>query len=318
MEIPELLTPREKVTAKNELFRLRAKESNILASRIFMGFATLVTPEDVEKGMSKLVSIPASSVLTNYHGGKQYADLKKAAHFLVGKTLERKTPKGGFEVFALFSSIKYEDGFLTGRIDSSLLPFFLSVKHQSGLFTKLDYQAYIKLSSIYSQKLFAFLSSWRDCRAKVIPLEELHDLLQAPNSLRANFAAFRRRAIEHAHKDITENTPLSFTWEEVKTGRKVTAIKFTFKEKHLELPTATDRSKDIAKLREDMRESMTPKTLASENKGGQCMEIARPCFQEHGGKCTKDSQSKEICDYCRNILQKTPYLFLRLEQTSLV
>lgn len=318
MEKTELLQPREKVTAKNELFRLRAKESNILASRIFMGFATLVTPEDVEKGMSKIVSIPASSVLTNYQGGEQYAQLKKAAHFLVGKTLERQTPKGGFEVFALFSSIKYEDGILTGRIDSSLLPFFLSVKHQSGLFTKLDYQAYIKLSSIYSQKLFAFLSSWSNCQVKVIPLEELHEFLQTPKTHRTNFKNFRLRALEPAHKDITEKTSLKFSWEEVKTGKKVTAVKFTFKEKHLELPTETDRSKDIAKLREDMRESMTPKALTSKNKGGQCMEIARPCFQEHGGKCTKDSQSKEICDYCRNILQKTPYLFLRLEQTSLV
>ena len=318
METPELLQPREKVTAKNELFRLRAKESNILASRIFMGFATLVTPEDVEKGMSKLVSIPASSVLTNYQGGKQYADLKKAAHFLVGKTLERKTPKGGFEVFALFSSIKYEDGVLTGRIDSSLLPFFLAAKHHAGLFTKLDYQAYIKLSSIYSQKLFAFLSSWGDCRVKVIPLDELHDLLQTPKTQRANFSEFNRRALSPAHKDITENTPLNFSWEAVKIGRKVTAIKFTFKEKPLALPTEKDRTRDIDKLRKGMSKSMSSKTPEEGNTGGQCMAIARPCFQEHGGKCAEELHTKEVCDYCRNVLQKAPHLFLRLEQTSLV
>lgn len=318
MEKSELVKPRNTVTAKNNFFRLRAKESNILASRIFMGFASLVTPEDVERGESKLVRIPASSVLPNYQGGEQYSQLKAAAHFLVGKTLERKTAKGGFEVFALFSSIKYEDGILTGKIDSALLPFFLAAKHQSGLFTKLDYQAYIKLSSIYSQKLFAFLSSWSNCRVKVVSLEELHDFLQTPASFRSNFKNFRLWGLEKAHKDITENTSLSFSWEAVKTGRKVTAVKFTFKEKHLELPTEIDRTKDIAKLRKEMRESMTPKTLASENKGGQCMEIARPCFQEHSGKCSKDLHSKTICDYCRNILQKTPYLFLRLEQTSLV
>lgn len=318
MEKPELLQPRENVTAKNELFRLRAKESNILASRIFMGFASLITSEDVERGESKIVRIPASSVLPNHQGGEQYSQLKAAAHFLVGKTLERKTAKGGFEVFALFSSIKYEDGILTGRIDSSLLPFFLAAKHHAGLFTKLDYHAYIKLSSIYSQKLFAFLSSWSNCRVKVVPLEELHDFLQTPASFRNNFKNFRLWGLEKAHKDITENTSLNFSWEAVKIGRKVTAIKFTFKEKPLELPQQTDRTKDIAKLRKEMCESMTPKAPASENKGGQCMAIARPCFQEHGGKCSEDSQSKEVCDYCRNVLQKAPHLFLRLEQTSLV
>ena len=318
MEKPELLQPRENVTAKNELFRLRAKESNILASRIFMGFASLITSEDVERGESKIVRIPASSVLPNHQGGEQYSQLKAAAHFLVGKTLERKTAKGGFEVFALFSSIKYEDGILTGRIDSSLLPFFLAAKHHAGLFTKLDYHAYIKLSSIYSQKLFAFLSSWSNCRVKVVPLEELHDFLQTPASFRNNFKNFRLWGLEKAHKDITENTSLNFSWEAVKIGRKVTAIKFTFKEKPLELPTEKDRTRDIDKLRKGMSKSMSSKTPEEGNTGGQCMAIARPCFQEHGGKCAEELHTKEVCDYCRNVLQKAPHLFLRLEQTSLV
>ena len=206
-----LVQPRKTVTAKNELFRLRAKDSNILASRIFMGFATLVTPEDVERGESKIVSIPASAVLPHVHGGDQYNQLRAAAHFLVGKTLERRTANGGFEVFTLFSSIKYEAGVLTGKIDSALLPFFLAAKHQAGLFTKLDYQAYIKLSSIYSQKLFTYLSSWGNCREKVVPIEELHDFLQSPRSQRANFSEFSRRALTPSEKDINTNTPMRYT-----------------------------------------------------------------------------------------------------------
>nr|CDL65723.1 unnamed protein product [uncultured bacterium] len=283
MKKSELVQPRETVTAKNELFRLRAKDSNILASRIFMGFATLVTPEDVERGESKIVSIPASSVIHSApHGGDQYNQIRAAAHFLVGKTLERTTPNGGFEVFTLFSFIRYEAGILTGKIDSALLPFFLAAKHQAGLFTKLDYQAYIKLSSIYSQKLFAFLSSWSNCRMKVVPIEELHDFLQSPRSQRANFSEFSRRALIPAEKDINTNTAMRYTWESVKTGRKVTAIRFVFQKGSPHKQTTTPITENTSMIDTVMR-----------------------CWDENRGKCASDLQPENICKLCRQIHRHT-------------
>lgn len=280
----EFLQPREKVTAKNELFRLRAKESNILASRIFMGFATLVTPEDVEKGMSKLVSIPASSVLTNYQGGKQYEDLKKAAHFLVGKTLERKTPKGGFEVFALFSSIKYEDGVLTGRIDSALLPFFLTAKEQASLYTRLNFEQYVKLPSSYSQKLFAFLSSWKSNGTVEVSLDELHDLLQTPESFKKDFWQFRTYVLNKAHSDIHEHTSLRYEWEPVKKGRKMSHLRFIFDKKRREL---------VTKKQEKQKQADT------HDREKKAFKICTACIKKKAYSCTEQTQAKYVCELCR-------------------
>ena len=319
MQEPELLEPRQIVKAKNELFRSRTKSTNVLAARIFMAFASLVDEEDVEKGQYKKVSIPASSVLPeSVVGGKRYQDISKAADVLLEQKLERKLGKNGFAKYNLFSSIKYENGILTGKIDSDLLPFFLTAKEQAGLYTRLNFEQYVKLPSSYSQKLFAFLSSWKSNGTVEVSLNDLHDLLQTPDSFKKDFRNFRLRVLDKAHTDITENTSLNFTWKAVKTGRKVTAIKFAFREKAPASTTEKDRTKDLAKLREGMSESMSSKTPKEGNKGGQCMGIARPCFQEHGGKCFEDIQDKAVCDYCRQTLQKAPHLFLKLEQTRLV
>ena len=319
MENVELLEPRQIVKAKNELFRSRTKSTNVLAARIFMAFASLVDEEDAQKGQYKKVSIPASSVLPeNVVGGKRYQDISKAADVLLEQRLEQKLGKNGFTKYNLFSSISYLDGVITGVIHRDLLPFFLTAKEQVGLYTRLNFEQYVKLPSSYSQKLFAFLSSWKSNGTVEVQLDALHELLATPKTTQANFAEFRRRVLDKAHADIQAHTSLRYEWEPIKKGKKVIGIRFTFQEKPLALPTETDRTKDIAKLRKGMSKSMSSKTPEEGNTGGQCMAIARPCFQEHGGKCAEDSQSKEVCDYCRNVLQKAPHLFLRLEQTSLV
>ena len=284
-----------------------------------MAFASLVDEEDAQKGQFKKISIPAFSVLPeSVIGGKRYQDISKAADVLLEQRLEQKLGKNGFAKYNLFSSISYLDGVITGVIHGDLLPFFLTAKEQAGLYTRLNFEQYVKLPSSYSQKLFAFLSSWKSNGTVEVSLDGLHGLLQTPDSFKKDFRNFRLRVLDKAHADIQAHTSLRYEWEPIKKGKKVIGIRFTFQEKPLALPTENDRTKDIAKLRKGIRESMTPKAPSSENKGGQCMEIARPCFQKHGGKCSEDSQSKEVCDYCRNVLQKAPHLFLRLEQTSLV
>jgi plasmid replication initiation protein len=63
-----------------------------------------------------------------------------------------------------------------------------------------------------------------------IAISDLHEELDVPESLRKDFAGFRRRVLEQAHKDITirEKSSLWFDWEPIKSGRngKVIAIHF--------------------------------------------------------------------------------------------
>lgn len=308
----EIVQPREIVKADNELFRAKYGMKNILAGRIFMAFASLVDENDVAtegRGNFMRYSIPASSIIGDIDaGGDYYKDLKQAAHSLLDQKLFRKIGKNGFQGYTLFATIIYENGIIIGEFHQDLKPFFLEVKKK---FTRLSLKQYLKLPSIYSQQLFGLLQSWHDQTTLEVSVKDLHELLATPDSLRKDFRNFRLRVLEKAHKDITEKTTLRYTWEPVKVGRSVEKIRFTFRKK----PLLQDRTKPLAKLKTALCDSMTSETP----KGQGSMEIARPCFQAHGGICSEDKQEKAVCDFCRAVLQKKPHIFLRLsEQGTLV
>lgn len=76
--------------------------------------------------------------------------------------------------------------------------------------------------------MFEVLKSWDDKPEITISLSSMHETLNTPESFRANFAEFRRRVLEKAHKDITKETSFSYEWEPVKHGRAVTGVRFIF------------------------------------------------------------------------------------------
>ncbi len=158
-------------------------------------------------------------------GGNYYNQLREAAYTLIDQKLEQRKHKNHFKVYTLFSTIEYENGSITGEFHSDLLPFFLGLKKQ---FTRMSLSQYLKLPSIYSQKLFGYLTSWAGTPEVEISVLDLHEMLDTPESLRKNFTELRRWVLEKAHKDITGLTPLRYEWEPVKKGRAVGAGRFIF------------------------------------------------------------------------------------------
>ena len=79
---------------------------------------------------------------------------------------------------------------------------------------------FLLLPSIYSQRIYEFLKSWDDKPETIISVLDLHEMLNTPNSFRANFTEFRRWVLEKAHKDISKYTKLIYEWEPIKKGPK--------------------------------------------------------------------------------------------------
>lgn len=281
----ELVEPREIVKANNDLFRARCKIKDVLAGRIFMAFASLVNEKDVKENERFVeYKITASSVLNGINaGGDNYKQLRDAAYSLIDQKLEKRRSKNSFKVYTLFSSIDYENGIITGEFHKDLVPFFIAAR---GVFTRINLQQYMRLPSIYSQKLFGFLTSWNDKPEKEIEISELHTMLDTPESLQNDFAQFRRRVLEKAYKDITEQTNLSFEWEPIKKGRTVIAVRFIFSRKRA-LPV-TKQKQNEAIEKQNARNSAA-------------FKAAIACRKEHGPDCCGGSQRKNICKLCNEL-----------------
>lgn len=131
-----------------------------------------------------------------------------------------------FELFPIFSYIKFTDGIVEAQFNPRLKPYYLELKQQFAVRSLPEFR---KLSSVYSQQIYRFLNSWAKLGEATIPLEELHHATNPPPSIRDNYKNFKARVLEIAHKEITTKTSLKYDWEPIKQGKKVTAVKFIFK-----------------------------------------------------------------------------------------
>lgn len=280
----EIVEPREIVKADNELFRAKYGMKNTLAGRIFMAFASLVDENDIAtEGRGNFIrySIPASAVIGDIDaGGDYYKELKKAAHSLLDQKLFRKIGKNGFQGYTLFATIIYENGIITGEFHQDLKPFFLEVKKK---FTRLSFNQYLKLPSVYSQQLFGFLQSWHDQPEIEIPVQELHEMLDTPESLRKDFRNFRLRVLEKAHKDITGLTSLRYEWEPVKKGRAVVAVRFIFSRR---------RALPVAKAKEAEAQAK------GSTRNNRAFQAAVACAERKGQCCTQQDNKPGVCAVC--------------------
>ena len=280
----EIVEPREIVKADNELFRAKYGMKNTLAGRIFMAFASLVDENDIAtEGRGNFIrySIPASSVIGDIDaGGDYYKELKKAAHSLLDQKLFRKIGKNGFQGYTLFATIIYENGIITGEFHQELKPFFLEVKKK---FTRLSLNQYLKLPSVYSQQMFGFLQSWHDQPEIEVPVQELHEMLDTPESFRKDFRNFRLRVLEKAHKDITGLTSLRYEWEPIKKGRAVVAVRFIFSRR---------RALPVAKAKESEAQAQ------GSARNNRAFNAAVACAERKGQCCTQQDNKPGVCSVC--------------------
>ena len=278
----EIVEPREIVKADNAFFRVRCKVKNIIATRIVMAFASLVDESDLNEHERFLeYRIDASSILDGIDaGGNYYNQLRAAAYALIDQKLEQRKHKNHFKVYTLFSTIEYENGIITGKFHSDLLPFFLKLKKQ---FTRMSLNQYLKLPSIYSQKIFGYLTSWANTPEVEIAVSDLHEMLDTPESLRKNFKELRRWVLEKAHKDITGLTSLRYEWEPIKKGRAVVAVRFIFSRRRA-LPVSTEKAVK-AQAKSSARNNRT-------------FKAALACAERKGHCCIQQDNKPGVCAVC--------------------
>lgn len=278
----ELVEPREIVKADNTFFRVRCKVKNLIATRIVMAFASLVDESDLNENKRFLkYKIDAASILDGIDaGGNYYNQLREAAYTLIDQKLEQRKHKNHFKVYTLFSTIEYENGIITGEFHADLLPFFLGLKKQ---FTRMSLGQYLKLPSIYSQKIFGYLTSWSGTPEVEISVSDLHEMLDTPESLRKNFKELRRWVLEKAHKDITGLTSLQYEWEPVKKGRAVVAVRFIFSRRRA-TPISTKKATE-AQARNSARNN-------------RAYNAAAECAQRKGQCCTCQDNKPGVCALC--------------------
>jgi plasmid replication initiation protein len=227
MDEIQLPLPGAIVKKHNKLVQSKISISNKTSARIL---ACLVASTLGDEEFKQAYTIQIADYLpSESDGGRFYRDAKIACKELAKSIVEMEDlndpeePEYGARPF--FISVNLKKGRVTARFNPMLAPYLLQLQ---ALFTEYNLIEYLKLPSSYSQRLFEILHSWKNAGEKKYRLAELHNLLDTPDSFRADFAQFRRWVLNKAHKDILAHTSLRFEWQPIKAGKSVEAVLFTF------------------------------------------------------------------------------------------
>ena len=285
MGTQQLTLPGEIVKKDNRLVRSKITISNVEASRILANFVACIHADD--KSLKRIYRVAVKDFLADT-SGRGYARVKGLCRELAQATVELEEPDPDgphpiFETGAIFSRIVYKKGIVEAEFNGHMAPFLLDLQQ---CFTQYSLIEYLKLPSIYSQRIFEILKSWSRLPEVVISMAELHRMLDSPASFRANFKEFRRWVLEKAHKDISTHTSFWYEWEPVKAGRSVEAIRFLF----------APGSKAIAEAEQQKAKEEKQRRLQT-----QRMIRALDCAKTKGGDCRTMDNKPIICKVCRQL-----------------
>lgn len=299
----QLSLPGELVKKSNALARARWSAESVWEPRLVALLASKVRAEDTD---FQVYEIHVSELLQKAHSGRDYQEIESVVDKVMSRVLTIRDDKG-WTKYNVFSRCRFrrDEGMLELGFHPDLKQHYLQLQKN---FVKYNLMEFLLLPSIYSQRLFEYLKSWCSENEHVESINNLHEMLNTPKFIKENFKNFRTRVLEKAYNDITKHTDLRFKWEPIKQGRAVVAVRFIFPKKRA-LPKE-QKTQDSAKeeqayqqLRQKVLDNMQPAQPATGNT--TLIDTVMKCWKEHGGNCSEDQQTEEVCKLCRKVHRHT-------------
>jgi len=167
-----------------------------------------------------------------------YGAIKETLKELLEKPLY--IPKGNDNSFLMLNwvaSAEYKEGegLIEFEISNKLRPYLLEAQKK---FLKYKLENILPLKSSYVIRIYEILKDWYETynrygnkAEKNISIDELKEMLEIPRSYQyGNSSGIKKRILEKSQIELKKDTDITFDFEEIKTGRKITHLKITIKE----------------------------------------------------------------------------------------
>ena len=162
------------------------------------------------------------------HEKTAYRDLKDGVNRLYERSINLAIDDESIKMRWVQSIRFLESKSVVGlRFSKEILPFISNLSRE---FTKYSLSDIAGMSSAYAIRIYELLSQYRSIGKREISVENLRTMLELGKRYPL-FADLKRWVIDTAVDQINEYSPLNVKYEQKKTGRKVTHIQFSYKEK---------------------------------------------------------------------------------------
>lgn len=233
----ELITEQRNntITKANELIQKSRYSLSLQQQKIILYLISTINPYATEFKKSKFKIQDFCKVCgIDYESGKNYTTLKEQIKKIADKSCWVKLENGKETLLRWIEKpyIDENNGTIEIVFDKDMKPFLLQLREN---FTQFELSYTLLFKCKYSIRLFELLESYHfeklQTLEKEIEIEELKQRLDCENY--SQFKDFNSRVIKPASAEISEYTQYLLKYEYIKSGRKITAIKFKMELKEI-------------------------------------------------------------------------------------
>ena len=157
-----------------------------------------------------------------------YKALNKACRKLMKTSITLEKPELS-EVWEIniCSAAKYNKnaGYITIKFTDDIMPYLAQVKKR---FVLYNLKEIANFGSLYTTRLYELIQEFRETGWMLKSVKQLREVFAVGNSLKL-YGDFKKYTFAHACQEINANYNMNLRFEEEKEGRKVVAVKFSFK-----------------------------------------------------------------------------------------
>lgn len=226
----QIATEREyKVVKANEIIQKAKFDLSLLEQKTFCYAVSKIKPDDVGGTWYTFTINDYCDVCgINRNDGRTLENVKKALLQLKEKAFWIINEDGDDETVGWLDKaiVSRKSGKIKIRFDETLHKYLMGLYNN---YTQYSLLCVLPMRSAYSIRLYELLKSYlgQGAKHKDFDIDDLKIKLNAPYE---RFPDFRRKALEIAQREINQYTDIEITWEPIKKGRKVVAVRFTMKE----------------------------------------------------------------------------------------
>lgn len=256
------MTDKQMVVKDNSLIGA-SYSLGVAEQRIIFLAIVAAREQDTLINASGVLRISALSYANQFNVEKHtaYKVLREGAVGLYGAEFkytypDKKTGKPFQALSRFVQKVAYADelGCIELIFSSDIIPLITRLSER---YTEYDIKQISGLQSEYALRLYELLIQWRRVgKVPTMDLQDLREKLGVKENQYLEMCDFKKRVLNVALKQINEQTDITADYDQVKSGRKVTGMAFTFKQKKTaELLTAGTPTNTDADLFHNMTDA---------------------------------------------------------------
>ena len=261
------------VEAKYRLSALEQKVIHLLLAQI-----------DLSDDDLKYYSLNVSDFLKIFNNNNYVRDIKRVLDELLVTKIEIQSSNAVLKTTWFASAQYFEGGKIEIEFSRKLKPYLIGLKKS---FTKYNLNYIIEFKSGYSIRMYQLLKQYQKIGVREIELLVLKKYLQIEKQYE-RYSHFKEKVINVAYDEINKNADISFTFEEIKKGRKVDRIRFYItSNKHMEL-------EDVPKGKKEQKEQSTGEEIDIDDLIDQLREIIHEKLKTKEYKAILEAANNDI------------------------